>query len=395
MKLLHQLGHQHKWALDSFFQNKVGDGFILSAYNIEKQKIGQKLSGYSAKQYLPISFLDLQFYGGKDSVGGKLDTYEFHPVNHKDQETEVGTLDAVIAGVKFQEKLGLKNILVPNVYIHSEKSGKASRLIKEINTRITKERKKDCLYFMTIPIGGDSIRNDDEIEKLLQELTDMDIGFDGYYVVCESNLEFKKKISVDFKYYTNLGKIMSTLKKQGFKTMLGFSNVDALIFCTMADIDYVSIGTYENLRKFTIERYTEEAGGGASEGWYYSEKLLNFIKARQLDIIRGRGAIDLIKNDDNIFSAVILADGYAWNTHKPDVHKNYLVAIARQLKELNDVPTGSPRVLHLAKIIEKARELYRTLETQQIYLDDESSNYHLSTWLSAIKAPVSEIIIKQ
>jgi len=395
MKLLHQLGHQHKWALDSFFQNKVGDGFILSAYNIEKDKIGQKLSGYSSKQYLPISFLDLQFYGSKDSVGGKLDTYEFHPINHKDEETEVGTLDAVIAGVKFQEELGLKNILVPNVYMHHEKSSRTSRLIKEINTRITKEKKKDCLYFMTIPISGHSIRNDEEIEKLLQELTDMHINFDGYYVVCESNLEFKKKISVDFKYYTNLGKIMSTLKKQGFKTMLGFSNVDALIFCTMADIDYVSIGTYENLRKFTIERYTEEASGGASEGWYYSEKLLNFIKARQLDIIRGRNAIDIIKNDDNIFSAVILDEGYIWNTHKPDVHKNYLMAIARQLQILNSIPIGSSRVSHLAKIIEKAKELYGTFEEQRIYLDDESSNYHLSTWLSAIKAPPLGVTLKE
>ncbi len=394
MKLLHQLGHQHKWALDSLFQNKVGDGFILSAYNIEKQKIGQKLSGYSAKQYLPISFLDLQFYGSKNSIGGKLDTYEFHPINHKKEKTEPGTLDAVIAGVKFQEKLGLKNILVPNVYMHHEKSNRTSRLIKEINTHITKKRKKDCLYFMTIPVSGHSIRNDEEIEKLLQELTDMNITFDGYYVVCESNLESKKKISVDFKYYMNLGKIMSTLKKQGFKTILGFSNVDALVFCTMADIDYVSIGTYENLRKFTIGRYTEEVGGGASEGWYYSEKLLNFIKARQLDIIRGRNAIDLIKNDDNIFSDIILADGYVWNTHKPDVHKNYLLAIARQLKELDIIPIGPSRVLHLVKIIEKARELYKNLEKQGIYLDDESLNYHLSTWLSIVKTPVSEITIK-
>ena len=395
MKLLHQLGHQHKWALDSFFENKVGDGFILSAYSIEKEKLGQKLSGYSSKQYLPISFLDLQFYGSKDSIGGKLDTYEFHPINHKEEETEVGTLNAVIAGVKFQEKLGLKNILVPNVYTYPEKSSRTPRLIKEINTLIAKERHAGCLYFMTIPISGSSIRNDDEIEKLLQELTDMNIKFDGYYIVCESNLEYKKKISVDFKYYTNLGKIMSTLKKQGFKTMLGFSNVDALVFCTMADIDYVSIGTYENLRKFTIERYTEETNGGASEGWYYSEKIMNFIKARQLDILRGRGGLDFIKNNDNIFSDVILADGYAWSTHKPDVHKNYLVAIARQLKELNTIPLGPSRVLHFAKIIEKGRELYRTLEERQIYLDDESSNYHLSTWLSVIKVPPSGVILKE
>ncbi|HEY4515591.1 MAG TPA: hypothetical protein VJH67_00150 [Candidatus Paceibacterota bacterium] len=384
MKLLHQLGHNHKWALDAFFENNIGDGFILSAFSIEKEKIGQILSGYSPDKYLPVSFLDLQFYAGKDSLGGKLDTYGFHPINHKTEDTEVSTLDAVMAGVKFQEKLGFKNILIPNIYIDPENPDRTGRLIKEINKRISKERKENILYFMTIPIIGSVIDNDSDVEKLLQELTDMDICFDGYYVVCESNLEFKKKISTDYKYYINLSKILTTLKKQDFKTMLGFSNIDALVFSTMADIDYITIGTYENLRKFSIKRFTEESNGGASEGWYYSGKILNFIKARQIEIFRGKGLLNLIKNQDNVFSDVILTEGYQWNTHRPDVHKNYLVEISRQLKELNSREVSN-RSKYFIEIVEKSRGLYHDLESKGVYLDDESSNYHLATWLSVIK----------
>lgn len=311
MKLLHQLGHNHNWALDAYFQNQIGDGFIISAYSIEKKKIGQKLSGYKPEEYMPHSMIDLQFYGSKASNGDKLKTYEFHPINYEGSKTtEVSTVDAALAGIKFQEKLGLTNIIVPNVYIHPDGGEKNSKLIKSINSKIKKEKKEGVSYFLTIPISGTSIREDDEVEKLLQDLTDMEIELDGFYIACEPNLETKKKISVDFKYYSNLNKVLSTLKKQGFKVILGFANMDALVFCALNEIDYVSIGTYENLRNFNIKRFTEQTSGGPSDGWYYSEKILNFIRAKSLEIFYERDAISLISNEENIFSDIILKQGY-------------------------------------------------------------------------------------
>lgn len=397
MKLLHQLGHNHKWSLDAFFQNKIGDGFIISARNIGKDKIGEVLSGYEPKLYLPLTMIDLQFYGSKGSQGKKLSSYEFHPINYADnQATEISVVDSVLAGIKYQKKLGFKNIIIPNIYINSEdREGKGSRLIAEINKEIRKIKKDGDSYFMTIPISGSLIKKDDDIEKMLQELTDMDIIFDGYYIVCEPNLEFRKKISVDFRYYINLNKVFTTLKKQGFKVILGFSDIDALIFSSMNDIDFITIGTYENLRNFNIKRFTKDEGGGPSDGWYYSEKLLNFIRARQLEIFREKGVLDLIKNEDNIFSDIILKEGYAWNTHKPDVHKNYLLAVSRQLKTIAGISTREKRVEYMIGLIEKARDVYRNIEKEKIFLDDESLNYHLSTWLSVLNNPVPGVFPKQ
>jgi hypothetical protein len=396
MKLLHKLGHNYKWGLDAYFQNHIGDGFILCAYSISKDLIGTALSGYKKEDYLPISFLDLQFYASKASNGGSLKTYAFHPANHQaTKNTEVSNLDAVIAGVQFQEKAGFKNIIVPSVYIHPDRGNKTSLFIQEANAKIKKIKKSGSKYFLTVPISGKTIREDSEVEKLLQELTDMDIEFDGYYIACEPNLETKKKISVDFNYYMNLGKILSTLKKQNFKVILGFANVDSLVFAATSEIDYVSIGTYENLRNFNIKRFMGDVKGGPSEGWYYSEKLMNFIKARQLDIIRKRGALDLIKNDENIFSDIILKEGYPWNTHRPDIHKNYLLAISRQLEKIGSAGSESERVAVLKNMIETARNAYKKLEEQGIFLDDESSNYHLPLWMTVINTPKTGIVVRK
>lgn len=398
MKILHQLGHNYIWALDSYFKNHIGDGFILGAYSIEKDKIGRELSGYKPEEYLPISFMDLQFYGSKASSGRKLKTYDFHPINHpQSSATEASTVEAALAGVKFQEKLGLTNIIIPNLYIHTDKGEQNKNLLRTFNAKIMshkKQKKGEASYFLTVPISGSFIREDEEVEKFLQELTDMEIGFDGYYIACESNLEARKKISVDFKYYSNLNKVISTLKKQGFKIILGFANVDALVFTALEGIDYVSIGTYENLRNFNIKRFTLENTGGKSDGWYYSEKIMNFISANRLEIFYDRNAIDIIRNEDNIFSDVILRQGYSWNTHRPDVHKNYLLAISRQLKKIGEGKTRQERITILEGMIEDARKNYKEIEKKRIIVDDESSNYHLPLWLTILKTPSSSIVLK-
>lgn len=395
MKLLHLLGHNHNWALDAFFKNQIGDGFIICAYSVEKEKLGQKLSGYKSDQYLPCSFLDLEFYGSKASNGKKLKTYEFHPMNYSgDDATEISTLDAIVAGVGFQESLGLNGVIIPNIQIPLHDSSASLELISGVSSKIRSSKKPSVPYFMTVPISGALIREDKEIESLLQKLTDIDICFDGYYIVCEPNLETRKKVSVDFKYYTNLIKIISVLKKNGFKIILGFANIDALLFSAFQDIDFVTIGTYENLRNFSFKRFTEKGNGGPSDGWYYSEKLLNFIKAKQLEIIHERGAIDLISNQDNIFSDIILQRGYPWNTHRPDVHKNYLLAISRQLKEVAQEKTKAERIAKIESMIETARSNYKKLEEKGVYLDDESSNYHLALWQSILKTPDTGVVLK-
>lgn len=396
MKILHQLGHNYRWALDSFFQNKIGDGFIISAFSIPKNKIGDKLSGYESNAYLPLSLIDLQFYGSKQSRGVNLKSYAFHPVNYIGKHsTEVSTVDAVMSGIKFQEKLGLKKIIIPIIYLEPKKNEVRVKLIETINDRVKKQRIPGVKYFMTIPISKSSIQNDQEVEHLLQGLTDMDIIFDGYYIVCEPDLDTRKKISVSLKYYTNLNKILSTLKKQKFQIILGFSNVDSLIFTAMNDLDYVSIGTYEVLRNFNIRRFIDKDGGGPSKGWYYSEKLLNFVRSQQLDDLRSRGALELIKNDENIFSDIILKEGYDWSIHRPDVHKNYLLAVSKQLKKIASFPPGEERISYMLKLIDIARETYKRLEEDKgLFLDDESSSYHLPKWRSVLKAPPTGVMSK-
>jgi len=385
MKLLHQLGHKRNWNSEAFYDNHVGDGFIFCAYSSDYKKIGEDFYGHKKDEYLPISFFDLQFYGGKNSTGGKLDTYPFHPINHNnDEETQVSLIEDIKKAISFQEKNGFKSIIIPHIYKDKNDKDYTVSVVNSVNEYLSSNRKNGLEYYMTLPFSGDEIRDNERVEQILQATTDMKIKFDGYYIVCEQNLSSNKKISEDYLYYENLSRVFATLKNQGFKLIHGFSNVDALVFSAITDIDFVSIGTYEVQRNFNIKRYTEETSGGGSKGWYFSEKLLNFIRSQELEMVRINGGIPLISNENNIFSKAILEEDYDWNIHKPEVHKNYLISISNLLREISSKKTKDEKINFLLSKIIEARNLYRELEGKSIFFADESSGYHLPKWQSIL-----------
>lgn len=236
-------------------------------------------------------------------------------------------------------------------------------------------------YYMTLPFGNATIRNLDLVQQLLYHATDKDMCFDGYYIVCDPRPKYRRKISTDPLYYSNLHLVFQTLKKQGFKTMYGYANFDALVFASTADIDYVTIATFENLRSFRLERYVEKVQGGPSDGWYFSEHLLNFVRAQQVEFIRSRGCLNLIQNSNNIFSDVIVDSGYVWSSMKPDVHKNYLLSISGLFRELDALKTVKERTHLMHDKVVKARERYEELSGRGIALLDEEGDEHLRSWL--------------
>jgi hypothetical protein len=389
MKTLHVMGHNNKWNRDIFYENGVGNGFIYTAYTFPYEKIIDESKKWPEQK--ENIFLDLQFYGHKDSSDiGKFSTYPFHPARlDPESSTNLEEPEFMRKGIEFQKSLGLTNIIIPIIYKEDENCKHIIKVITALNKKL--EKQNGIKYFMTLPLGKSLINNDQEIEDLLIQITDMSIQFDGYYIVCEASIQYKQKVSIDFNYFDNLAKVFKVLNRANYETIFGYANFDAVLFSVISNINYISMATYENLRKFNLKKFTETPGGGASEGWYFSSKLLNFIQAQHIIKLRKNNLLHLISNEDNIFSDIILKDTYTWNNHKPEIHKNYLLEINKILHNLNQRSDIKGRIDSLISKIENARKIYADLEDKGIYLPDESSNYHLGHWLSFLKLTLSKI----
>ncbi|MFC2138760.1 hypothetical protein ACFLTE_11345, partial [Bacteroidota bacterium] len=110
MKILHQVGHNKTWNIDSHFQNEIGDGFIFGAFNSTSNQI-QNLKS----KILDISSIDLQFYGKGPSSIGKFNSFPFHPANRdiKD-DTVTDGIQNIIGAIEYQQSLSLDRVIIPN-----------------------------------------------------------------------------------------------------------------------------------------------------------------------------------------------------------------------------------------------------------------------------------------
>lgn len=378
MKVAHVLGHNSNWNVDLYNQQNVGDYFLITAYthglNFDDKPLIKKIRNKA--------LLDLQFYGKNVNVtGGKLNQFPFHPCNQdKSEATNVYFINCVKQAIRFQIDKKFKNVVIPLFY-ENEELVEIINTIKEINKYVFKlKEKENHRFFMTLPLANHLIIDKERIEELLILCTDKSINFDGYFITCENKPEFRKKLTTDMKIFRNLSRVFKTLKKQEFKTIYAYANWDAILYLAQTDIDLITIGSYENLRNFDISRFTEDISGGGSKGYYFSSKLLNMVRANDLTVIRELNKLDIIKNDKNIFSDIILRENFDWNIHKPDVNKNYLLAITKLLNEIDEIKDIDARRIYLLNLVNDAIYNYDYLEKNKIYLDNESSNYHLATW---------------
>lgn len=104
------------------------------------------------------------------------------------------------------------------------------------------------------------------------------------------------------------------------------------------------------------------------------------VRADDIVRIRNTDNLDIIKNDRNIFSDIILQDGYKWNIHRPDVNKNYLLSIDKLLKQISSITNIDKRKEFVLELVDNAIQNYRELDRKRVFLDDISSNYHLNDW---------------
>lgn len=238
---------------------------------------------------------------------------------------------------------------------------------------------------MTLPFAHQIIKDSKKVEAILMACTDMNIAFDGYFVACKNKPKYGHKLTIDYEMITILSKNFKVLKMQNFKTIYAYANFDAIIYLAQTDIDFITIGSYENLRKFELRRFTETLGGGPSDGHYFSEKLLNMIRASDLIPIRANGLLDKIQNENNIFSDIVLDKGFVWNTHKAEVHKNYLLSIGQLLKKIGGIKDMASRKYFVLDRIDQAIDTYGFLVDNNVFLTGEGENYHLNMWKSYLR----------
>lgn len=144
-----------------------------------------------------------------------------------------------------------------------------------------RSRKGDGHLYMTVALGADAAKDQDQIAKLLEAATKW--SADGYYIVCEH--PDGQYLVTDPNWLANVLDLVAGLKVLGRRVILGYCNHQLLI-ASAAKADAICSGTWMNVRSFPPDKfrtqYEEEIKQRTT--WYYCPQALSEYKIPFLDI---------------------------------------------------------------------------------------------------------------
>lgn len=379
MKVYHQSGHNYNWNIESYTEDSAGDGIIFSPRDLPIKKIEPITDSIKSK-----SFFDPQLYLPSDEKG-KLSEYPYFPTRLSEnfETSDLSSIGSDIAQkcIDFQIKNNFQYLVIPSRYFKDLRQDHFQKIKSDfINPFMETILSKNIQRKKLLSVIVKSIQLSDENQRieLLNFLTSLN-KIDGFYIIFDFELN-SKQIKNPKNLYDAL-QFLFELKKNDFEVHVGYTNTEGILY-SIANVDSVTIGGYENLRRFKIGRFEEGTSGGkAPNPRLYSGKLLNWVDYVYIEQFKTK-LPDLEIFEDSKYKPLLFQPDFNWHFNKPDIYKHYFTIFSRQI---NNLPTDiGERVVHIRNIIEQANKIYSQIKDNGIFLDDESNNNHLFHWLTAI-----------
>ncbi len=380
-EIYHQLGHNHKWNLQSIKDDATGGGVIIGPRSLERKKVEQ-LDPATRRR----AIFDPQFFL-PSTAKGKLGTYDFFPDVTADGFRTTDYADdyaGMSAGacVDFQIANEYRYIVIPTRYL----SGMPSNFIESqerlfVAPFLEALRERDCRKpaILQLVLNENMLKEAEYRADLLNWLTGVD-RIRGVYLITETSGTSKQIKDADFLY--QLLSFIVALRKNDLAVVLGYLNTESIVL-TLADPSVITMGAYENTRVFRIRTFQQDTGKqqGPNPRLYVSRCLQWIDRNYHGAIIRRLpGGADLF--DRNRYQALMFKPTYRWHFTKPELYKHHFLELSKQLRRLSRVE-GVGRYELVKSMIGEARRTYREMDLAGIVLDGDNDGSHLAPWLTA------------
>ncbi|WHI46397.1 hypothetical protein [Microbulbifer sp. VAAF005] len=390
IKLYHQVGHNANWNIDSFQDDNIGDGLILSPVHQPINQI-EKLSSETKG----CSFFDPQFYL-PNSQKSKLQTYDFFPEvvsggfstidfsasAHESAERCIAfqlgqNFDRVIIPARFYDQM------IPN-YVEQQEAYTVSPFLQCL-----KEIDLNKPVYMTLPVTDHMIKNTSYRSMILNWVTSHP-EVDGVYVFVD--IERRRKQIQDIDSIFEMLRFLADLKKADLDVVIGYSNTESLLFGLVGEIS-VTCGTFENTRMFSIDKFLEsDDSRRGPRAKMYIPGLLNWVRINEAKEIKSvSSALWADIYQPTIYGDLAMSASKEPAFNQPNLYKDYFINFSKQICELSSC-SEIERYELLRSWLKSAQDFYNKIESERIDLDLHSNGDHINPWLSAINKYAREHI---
>lgn len=377
MKVLHQTGHREVWNINSFLEDKAGDGIIFSPVNLEKNKL-EKVD----KKIKASSFFDPQFYLINDRKG-KLNTYNFLEMGIETSDYDKLTRSTAKKCLDFQIENNFLYNIIPSRYFDELPINYYEQSYESIISPFVKYHSaasdRDNLL-MTVIIKETHLKDEASRNNVLNWITSIR-EIKGVYLIFEDKSNTKQIKDSEFLFNAIL--FIHYLKMNKLEVHIGYTNTEGILY-SIAQPDSISMGSYENLRNFSIRRFesTQNKAMKSPRARLYVGNLYQWI---DYDYIKS--IVKLYPDYKNLiehsrYNPTIFEPTFEWHFQKPELYKHFFKVFSDQVNNLPD--NRIERINSIKNSFKKALEIYKKLSSFGIALDENSDGSHLTHWINTI-----------
>lgn len=376
--LLHQVGHNSKWNVDSFENDHCGDGLILSPLHqsmgtVEKLPLATRAA----------SIFDPQFYL-PNSRKTKLLSYPFFP-EQVDGGFQTSTFVAHVSEVAkscidFQVAQGFRKVVVPTRYINQMYPSYFMQQ-NQFTVDAFMEHAGNRPLCLSVALTAPMIQDPEWRERVLNWITSFP-DVDEVYIMYEH--ERSTKQIQDAKFLVDCITFCSDILDTGLAITLGYTNTEGLLYTVAGDLN-ITMGAFENTRIFSVDKFLESEGERRGpKARIYLPGLLNWVQFEDAKRVRD-GAPE-------VWERVYQPTDWAEEALKREVeptfnqsplYKHYFQNMQDHVNELRPLTSAERRQLLLSRI-SAAMGAYRELQTRGVVLEKHGQGGHLREWQNAL-----------
>ncbi|MBB3291681.1 MULTISPECIES: hypothetical protein [unclassified Roseateles] len=377
--LLHQVGHNSNWNVESFQDDGNGDGLILSPLHQAKNTV-EKLP-LSTRQ---ASLFDPQFYL-PSSRKKKLLSYPFFPeqVDGGFRTATFGTHVNEVARqcIDFQLEQQFRKVVVPTRFL-DQMYPDYFEMQNQFTVNAFMQHAGDQPLCLSVAVTDHMIRHPAWRRYLLNWITAFPT-VDEVYLMYQHERDLKQVQDPEF--LREALRFFSDVLSTGLKLTVGYTNCEGLLFSAVGDLN-ITMGAFENTRIFSVDKFLESEGDRRGlKARIYMPGLFNWVQFEDAKRIRDRapGVWQRIYFPTTWADEALQRDVEP-TFNQPPLYKHYFANMQMQVETLRPMSPEQRRAFLLQQV-EAAQGAYRELNLHGVQLEKHGQASHLAGWHEALR----------
>lgn len=372
--LLHQVGHNSNWNVESFEKEGCGDGLILSPLHQAMGKV-EELS----KATKAASLFDPQFYL-PSSTKQKLLSYPFFPEAVEggfQTSTFVSHASPVARScIDFQIEQGFRTVVIPTRFLSQMYPDYFERQAR-FTVDAFVEQALDTPLCMSVAVTSHMILDPTWRSMLLNWITAYPTVNEVYLMYMH---ERDHKQIQDAEFLREGLRFFADILGTGLKLTLGYTNTEGLLFTAAGDLD-ITMGAFENTRIFSVDKFLESEGDRRGpRARIYLPGLMNWVQFEDAKSIRARAPeVWRAVYMPTTWSEDVLGRAVEPTFNQSPLYRHYFSNTHHYVTELSALGLRERRS-HLLRSVEIGLWAYRELNARGVQLEKHGQGGHLATW---------------